>query len=167
MATKQYLAPDATGVPKATTPAVASAADSLVATDATGHLDPSVMPVGIAPPTATVVTSEALAAGDFVNIYNNAGTANVRKADASVAGKEAHGFVLAVAAFPGSALVYFPGDENTQVTALTPGDQFLSDVTPGKCSTTVPSTAGHLVQFIGTATAATNVVFEPSIRYTN
>ena len=47
--------------------------------------------------TGTVTTSEALAAGDLVNIWNSSG-AKARKADATTAGKEAHGFVLAVGA---------------------------------------------------------------------
>lgn len=170
MAGNKYLASNSTtGVPTEVaaiqTSAGAGDAGKIPAVDSTGKLDSTFMPVGITAPTASVVSSENLAAGDLVNIYNNAGTANVRKADGSTTGKEAHGFVLAAVTSPAAALVYFPGDENTAVTSLTPGPQFLSAATPGKCTTTVPSTAGQTVQRVGTATSATNLVFEPTTSY--
>ena len=58
-------------------------AGDIPALDATGKLDMSVMPNGIGADTAIIEASESLTAGDFVNIYNNTGTAIVRKADAS------------------------------------------------------------------------------------
>ena len=101
------------------------------------------MPVGIAADTKAITTSEALAAGDFVNIWNSSG-AKVRKADASVAGKEAHGFVLAAVGSGNPATVYFEGT-NTQVTGATPGPVFLS-TTPGLSTSTSPSGAGNSLQ---------------------
>lgn len=170
MAGNKYLASNSTtGIPtevaSSQTSAGAGDAGKIPALDSTGKLDSTMMPVGIAPPTASVVSSESLAAGDLVNVYNNAGTANVRKADASTTGKEAHGFVLAAVTSPAAALVYFPGDEDTAVTGLTPGPQFLSATTPGKCTTTVPTGSGQTVQKVGTATSATNLIFEPMLSY--
>jgi len=170
MAGNKYLRSDpTTGVPteQAAIQSSAGAGDAgkIPAVDSTGKLDSSFMPVGIVAPTAVVIASEALAAGDLVNIWNNAGTANVRKADASTTGKQADGFVLAAVLNAGNATVFFPGDENTQVTGLTPGRQWLSDTTPGKSTVTVPTTAGHLVQPVGTATSATNLIFEPQNGY--
>lgn len=127
------------------------------ALDATGRLDSSVMPVGIGADTAQIVTSEALAAGDFVNIWNSTG-AKARKADATTAGKEAHGFVLAAVASAGTATVYFEGT-NTQVSGQTPGPVYLQ-TTAGTAGTTVPSTAGNVVQRLGVATSATSINFE-------
>lgn len=132
-----------------------------IALDTTGKLDPSFMPVGITAPTAVILASEALAAGDLVNIYNNSGTANVRKADASTSGKEAHGFVLSGVSSGANATVYFPGAENTAVTSLTPGVQFLSAATAGKTTVTAPSGSGNTVQRVGVASSATNLIFEP------
>lgn len=170
MAAKKYLRSDpTTGVPTeqaATVVSLGAGSDgALVALDATGKLDPSTMPSGIVAPTALIVASEALAAGDLVNVWNNSGTANVRKADASTTGKQADGFVLAAVSNGGTATVFFPGDENTAVTGLTPGRQFLSDTTPGKSTVTVPTTAGHLVQPVGTAASATVLIFEPQNGY--
>lgn len=125
------------------------------ALDAAGRLDNSVMPTGIGADTATVTASEALSAGDFVNIWNSTG-AKVRKADASTAGKEVHGFVLAAVSSSAAATVYFEGT-NTQVTGLTPGVVYLSAATPGAATGTAPSGSGQVVQKIGFATSATAV----------
>jgi hypothetical protein len=127
--------------------------------DATGRIDASVLPVGIGADTATITASEALAAGDLVNIYNVAGVANCRKADGSVSGKEAHGFVLAGVASSAAASVYFEGT-NTQCTGLTPGVQYLSGTVAGKSSSTPASGAGKVVQVVGFAISATALNFQ-------
>jgi len=141
-----------------------SAAEVIVATLATGLLDVSLMPTGIGAVTVAVVASEALAAGDLVNLYNNAGTLNARKADASTTGKEANGFVLGAVANAGTATVYMD-DQNTAVTGLTPGTQFLSAATPGKTSAAAPTAAGQTVQRVGTGVTATSMIFKASIPY--
>ena len=137
---------------------VSSSPNKLVMTGADGRLDISVLPVGVGADTAVIPASEALAAGDLVNIWNNSGTANVRKADASTAGKEAHGFVLAAVASGQPATVYFEGT-NTQMTGLTPGRQYLS-TTPGKTSATAPTGSGQVVQVVGFAVSATAMNFQ-------
>jgi hypothetical protein len=105
-----------------------------------------------------ITASEALAAGDLVNVWNSTG-AKVRKADASVAGKEAHGFVLAAVSSAASATVYFEGTD-TQVTGQTPGVVYLSATTPGLATTTPPSGTGQVVQRVGFATSATAINFQ-------
>lgn len=125
--------------------------------DGTGRIDASMMPVGLGADTAVITTSEALAAGDWVNIWNSTG-AKARKADATTAGKEAMGFVLAAFGSGASATVYFEGT-NTQVTGQTPGKVFLS-TTAGVGTTTAPSAAGNVVQSVGFATSATTVNFQ-------
>ena len=149
---------DATIVNSKTTSAGAGDSGKLPALDAAGKLDNSFMPTGIGADTSSIVSSENLAAGDLVNIWNNAAVANVRKADATVAGKEAHGFVLSAVTSPAAATVYFEGS-NTGVTGLTPGPQFLS-ATAGLCTATAPSASGNVVQRVGFATSATNVNFQ-------
>lgn len=136
---------------------VSSVANKVVKLDGSGRLDVTVMPVGFGTDTASIVASEALLAGDLVNIWNNASVANVRKADANAAGKDAHGFVLAGVAALASATVYFEGT-NTQCTALVPGQQFLS-VTAGKPAATAPTGAGKVVQRVGFAISATALNF--------
>ncbi len=137
---------------------VSSSPNKLVMTGGDGKIDVSVLPTGVGADTAVINASEALAAGDLVNIWNNSGTANVRKADASTAGKEAHGFVLAAVASGQPATVYFEGT-NTQMTGLTPGRQYLS-TTPGKTSATAPTGSGQVVQVVGFAVSATAMNFQ-------
>lgn len=154
---------DSTIVNSKTTSAGAGDSGKLPALDASGKLDTSFMPVGIAADTVSILASEILAAGDLVNIYNNAGIANVRKADATTAGKDAMGFVLSAVTAATNATVYFEGS-NTAVTGRTPGKQYLA-TTAGTTTTTAPSAAGNIVQLVGIATSATsiNVEFQNSI----
>ena len=140
----------------------AGAADGgkIVALDPTGRLDSSLMPVGIGADTATIQASEALAAGDFVNVWVSGGAARVRKADASSSGKEAHGFVLAGVSSGANATVYFEG-QNVQVSGRTIGArQYLSASTPGAATETPPSGAGQVVQLLGVAVSATSISYE-------
>ncbi|MFT4188642.1 MAG: hypothetical protein QM621_08660 [Aeromicrobium sp.] len=151
------------GVLHETVPAVTSAGSGddgrLVALDPSGRLDESVLPVGIGADTAIVQASEALAAGDLVNVHAASGSFRARKADASTAGKEAHGFVLAAFGSGAEATVYMDGT-NTQVTGATPGVRYLS-TTPGLSTTTAPTGTGEVVQRIGVAVAADQLSFEP------
>lgn len=136
-------------------------AGDIPALDAGGHLDVSVLPTGVGADVAVLPSSENLAAGDLVNIWNDAGTAKVRKADASAYGTEAHGFVKAAVTSPADATVYFEGS-NDQVTGLTAGPVFLSE-TAGGVTNTAPSGLGVVVQRVGFATGATAINFEYSL----
>ncbi len=139
------------------TSAGAGNSGNIPALNSSGVLDNTFMPPGIVPATVSVVSSENLSAGNLVNIYNNAGTANVRKADATTAGKEAHGFVIAATTSPAAATVYF-SDNNASITGATPGTQYLS-TTAGGITTTAPSASGNVVQRVGFASSATNLSF--------
>lgn len=160
MAGNKYLSNNAgtiTEVAAIQSSAGAGDAGKIPALDAAGKLDTSMMPTGIGADTSVIEASENLAAGDLVNIHNSSG-AKVRKADATTAGKEAHGFVLAGVTSGQNATVYFEGS-NTQVTGLTPGAQFLS-TSPGLATATAPSGSGNVVQRVGVATAAASLNFE-------
>lgn len=139
------------------TSAGAGNAGDLVSLDDSGRIDNSMMPVGIGADTAAITASETLAAGDWVNVWNNSG-AKVRKADATTAGKEVHGFVLAAFTSGNPATVYFEGT-NTHVTGQTPGPVYLQ-TTAGTGGATIPSASGNVVQQVGVAVSATAVNFE-------
>jgi hypothetical protein len=160
MAAAKYLEHDGAGNVREKAGVTTATADAIPALDATGRISNAQMPVGIGADTADITTSEALAAGDFVNIWNSSG-AKARKADASGANasKVAHGFVLAAAASGATATVYFEG-RNTSVSGQTPGPVFLL-ATAGTVGATAPTTAGHSVQRVGVAISATEVNFEP------
>lgn len=130
--------------------------------DANGKLTEAMLPTGVGRDVQIVPTSESLAAGDFVNIWDNGGTASVRKADATGANasKKAHGFVLQAYTHPASAEVYFEGT-NTSVTGQTAGDVYLS-ASAGQATATAPTTSGYCVQKVGVAVSATAISFEAS-----
>jgi hypothetical protein len=92
-----------------------------------------------------------------VNIWNSTG-AKARKADATVAGKHAMGFVLSAAGAGAAALVYFEGT-NTSVTGQTPGDVFLATVA-GTAVAAAPTGSGNVQQAIGIATSTTSINFQ-------
>ncbi|AXF86627.1 hypothetical protein DTO96_102382 [Ephemeroptericola cinctiostellae] len=135
----------------------ATDASKVVLLDPSGKIDLTVLPVGVGADVGSIIASEALAAGDFVNVWNSGG-AKVRKADATVAGKEAHGFVLSSCASGSSASVYFEGT-NTAVTGQTAGKVFLS-TTAGLAASAAPASSGNLVQVIGFATSASSINFQ-------
>lgn len=145
----------------------AGAADAgkIPALDSTGLLDVSMMPIGIAAETIVAASSENLVAGNFVNLYDNGGTINVRKADATTNVKPAHGFVLANVTSPANATVYLISNKNTAVTGLTPGADYWLSTTPGGVTATAPSAAGNLVQLLGRATSATLLPFISDTSY--
>lgn len=141
-------------------------AAKLVKLDSTGKIDISMMPTGLGAETDQITASEALAAGDLVNIWNSTG-AKARKADASTAGKEAHGFVLSAVSNAATATVYRASQSNTQVTGLTPGaKQYLNPATAGGHTETCPTTAGQVVQIVGYARSATELIFSPGVAIT-
>ena len=148
---------DSTVVNSVTSSAGAGDTGKVVALDGSGKIDNTMMPTGVGADTATITASEALSAGDLVNVWSSTG-AKVRKADATTAGKEAHGFVLASVSNGASATVYFEGS-NTSVTSLMPGVYYLS-TTAGGVTATAPSGSGNVVQRVGFATATTALNFQ-------
>ena len=161
MAVNKYIVNSAGTLTEQVAPAIsAGAADAgkLPALNSSGKLDSTFMPSGVGADTDAIAASEALSAGAYVNVWNNSGVFNVRNADATVVGKEAHGYVLAAFASSATATVYFEGT-NTQVTGQTAGRVYLS-TTPGIGSATAPSGSGNVVQVIGYAVAATQVNFQ-------
>lgn len=139
--------------------AATTGVSKVVLTDGTGRLDASIMPVGIGADTSSLVASETLAAGDVVNIWDDTGTAKVRKADATAEGKEVNGFVLSGFSASTTALVYHEGTI-TGLSALTPGTRYYLATTAGTLTATAPSATGNVSQYVGTAINATTLDFE-------
>lgn len=133
----------------------------LVALGTDGRLDSSLMPVGLGAEVKSIQASETLAASDLVNIWNSGGLARVRKADATTAGKEANGFVLAGVTSGQTATVYLEGTV-TGLSALTVGDRVYLSTSPGAITVSPPSASNNVVQFVGTVVSPTEFTFEPS-----
>jgi hypothetical protein len=142
-------------------------AGKIVALDTAGKIDSTMLPVTEGVDTLAIVVEDAtgLAAGDLVNVFDNAGTPKVRRADASN-GRVAHGYVVTAYADAATATVHKEGT-NDQKTGLTAGAvQYLSGTTPGAVTATAPSTTGHIVQRVGVAYSATEMDWEPALPIT-
>lgn len=136
----------------------AAQAGDIVALDAGGKLDGSVLPTGVGADTKVANAGDTLGAGDFVYID---ATGDVRLADASTAGKEAQGFVLSAFTAATNATVYFEGTNNA-LSGLTVGSRYYLGTTAGSVTTTAPTASGEVVQYVGRATSATELAFEPA-----
>lgn len=163
---EKYLKIGSTGLPTEQEAAVTSSgagdAGKIVALDSNGKFHTSLLPTGIGTPSYVGTAGEALSAGDFVYVDSSG---EVRKADASASGasKVAVGFVLEAVSSGNNATVYLEGN-NDALSSLTAGTRyFLSASSPGAVTTTAPSTAGHVVQYIGVAINATTIAFDPDI----
>jgi len=134
---------------------VAEAGD-IVGLDASGKIDPSLLPTGAGPDVASIVVEDAagLSAGDYVNIFDSTGP-KVRRADNSN-GRPAHGFVLSAFADAATALVYFEGP-NTALSGLTVGARQYLDTAGGVTETPVAVTSGDIHQYLGVAVNATTI----------
>jgi len=135
----------------------ATDASKIVRTDGTGRLDSSLLPVGIGADTLSIEASETLAAGDFVNIFDDTGTAKVRKADATN-GRDANGFVLSGVTSGNNIDVYFEGT-NTQLSGMTIGARQYLGAT-GSVTETPNTTSGQIHQYLGKASSATELNVE-------
>ena len=126
--------------------------------DALGKLDSSFLPTGIGADTISLVASETLNAGDFVNFWDDAGTIKVRKADSTNNTKQANGFVKVGVSSGATAVIYTEGD-NDVLTGLVVGTRYFLGVTGGS-TTTAPTTSGSIIQPLGVVKSATTIRFE-------
>ncbi len=164
MAAPKYLKQASGSIEEVATATTGGAPDAekIPSLDVNGRLTQAMMPVGMGPEVKIIEASEALGAGDFVNIWDDSGTLKVRLADAS-ADKPAHGYVLAAVDAEANATVYCDGI-NDQLTGLTGGPRmFLSAATPGAPTATAPSGSGDIVQVLGTRLSATELAFVPDM----
>lgn len=143
------------------TSAGAGDAGKYIVTDATGKLDPTFLPGGLGANNVVVPTSENLAAGDFVNIYSNAGVVTARKADNSNA-RAAWGYVTAAVTSPANATVYRLNTVNAARTGLTAGADCWLGTAGGVITTALDANdvanAGKVVQYLGIAKSTTELV---------
>ncbi len=158
----KYLGLHSSGFPQQVeglqTSAGAGDAGKIPALNSSGKIDITMMPSGVGTPTQSMTAGETLAAGDFVYI-NTSDSNRIYKADADAIGKKAIGYVLAAASVAASVTVYFEGI-NDQLSGLTVGSDYFLSATAGGVTTTVPSSAGQIAQYLGTAISATAIPFK-------
>ena len=142
---------------------VTGTANAIPAGDATGRLDPSWLPIGVGQEVIVAASSENLLAGDFVNLFLNAGAINIRRADATTNAKPAHGFVIANVTSPANATMYILGVQNSSIVGAVIGTKYvLSKTVPGGFTDiavfSAAQVAGNIVQEIGVATKVTEIL---------
>ena len=109
---------------------------------------------------SSMLTTDTLADGDFVNVWDSTGF-KVRAADADSPDREAHGFVL-VGGVAGAIVDVYFGGPNGAVSGMTPGNVYLSNVA-GKATSIAPTGSGQIVQRLGVAVSATVINVECDI----
>lgn len=119
---------------------------------------------GVGIGTRAVVASEDLAAGDLVNVWDDAGVPKLRLASALVKGKDANGWVSVGYSSGMTATLNF-GGTNTAASGLVAGPLWLSTV-PGKVQEIAPSGPGQVVQKVGFAFSSTEFMFQAQIPIT-
>ena len=143
------------------TSAGAADAGKIIATNAEGKLDTSLLPAGIGANVQLVNASEALGAGKFVNLWNDGGTLKARLADNSNA-RQARGFVKAAVSSGNPAEVYPLDVCNTNMTALVVGSRYYLGTAGGATATPLDPTdvanANKIHQYLGLALTATELI---------
>lgn len=100
---------------------------------------------------ATLEATEDIAAGDFVNIYDDAGDPRVQLADATDPTKPANGYAPAAIADTASGQVLPLAGMNSGVSPAFTGAAWLSVTVPGGYQNSAPSSVGEIEQPLGTA----------------
>ncbi|MGK7925529.1 MAG: hypothetical protein AB4290_09830 [Spirulina sp.] len=103
--------------------------------------------------TGTMTASEALTANDLINIFDDAGTLKMQKADAD--NKPAHGFVKEAVALAAQGTAYYKG---LIPVAASEGSYYTG--VAGALTQTPDYSSGKVVQYIGYGTPD-GVYFEP------
>ena len=134
----------------------AADAGEIVALGSDGKIDPSMLQdIDV----SSFPTSEDLSSGDYVNLYDLAGTVTARKADNSN-GRAANGYVKESVTAPAAVNVFFES-ANPGLAGLTPGVRVYLGVNGGVIETPLdendPVNNGKLHQFLGKAISTTEV----------
>jgi hypothetical protein len=125
-----------------------------LATTGYDNVDPGELQ-SISPNVVFATASETLTAGDLVNIWSDAGTTKIRKADA-VLGYPADGFVQENYSAT-DACQCFTNGLNPYKSGLTVGSQYLGQA--GAATSVYPGAGNQLIQPVGWATSSTNLAF--------
>jgi hypothetical protein len=103
----------------------------------------------------SLLASETLVAGDFVNIFSG----GVRKASSTDITKQAHGFVTTSYSATNPVVVFYSG-LLTGTSGLTAGARYFLSAS-GTEATTPPTLTGQLSQELGVAISTTALLFQP------
>jgi hypothetical protein len=137
----------------------AASAGDVVGLGADGRLDASVLPAGIGANVVQAVASEAIGAGKFVELFDDAGVLKMRLADNSN-GRPAWGYVKGAVALAASGAAYRLNTVNANLSGLTAGADYWLGTAGGVVDTPLDPAVdiGELDQYLGRASSATELV---------
>jgi hypothetical protein len=115
---------------------------------------------GGGPGTGTILVAEILAAGDFVNVYDDAGVTRVRLADRDSIDRVANGFVNLAYAVGDMATVHGINEINTFVVTVDTTRYFIGD--DGDITDAWPIVDGQVNQELGVAIGVAELPFTPN-----
>lgn len=141
----------------------AADAGKIVALDSNGQIAPSMLGTT---ESLTLTASENLAAGDFVNFWDDSSVLKMRKATNTGIATRADGYVKAGVTSGATGTVYRDNGLLTGLSGLTIGARYFLG-TAGAITTTIPSAAASIVQYLGTAQTTSAILVaiqEPTIR---
>lgn len=128
--------------------------------DGAGKIPVEVLPAGAGPDIFNAEASEALSAGNYVNLWNDSGTAKVRKAD-NTNSRPAHGFVRATVANAATASVYPIHAPNPNAPTGTIGARAYLGTAGGVITTPLDeessSNDGYIHQYLGFYTSTSRL----------
>lgn len=136
---------------------IAQIADDVIAADAAAAAAASAASINVSAPIEAI---EDILLGHVVNVHSAAG-AKMQKADASDATKPANGFVRADVDNGDEGDVYFSGQKISGLAGLTPGITYFLSTVGGELTDVRPAADGNLVQEVGLAVSATELIFIP------
>lgn len=134
----------------------AADAGKIVALDSSGLIDPTMIGTS---ESLTMVASEALSAGDFVNFWNDSGTIKMRKATNTGIATQVDGYVKAGVSSGASGTVNRDNGLLTGLSGLTVGSRYFLG-TSGGITTTIPTGSNSIVQFLGVAQTTTALLVD-------
>lgn len=124
-----------------------------VALDSGGLISSTMLPTsGL----TTLTAFETIAAGDMINLFNDAGTVKARKADNTNISKRADGFAPSGVTAAASGAFNVGNGANSGVTGLTVGAEYFLGVA-GAVTPTPVTAAGTVLQRVGVARTATEL----------
>jgi hypothetical protein len=139
-----------------TTSSGAADAGKIPALNSSGLIDPTMIGTS---ESLTMVASETLSAGDFVNFWNDSGTIKMRKATNTGIATQADGYVKAGVTSGASGTVNRDNGLLTGLSSLVVGTRYFLG-TAGAVTATIPTGSGSIVQFLGVAQTTTALLVD-------
>ena len=139
-----------------TTSSGAADAGKIPALNGSGLIDPTMIGTS---ESLTMVASETLSAGDFVNFWNDSGTIKMRKATNTGIATQADGYVKAGVTSGASGTVNRDNGLLTGLSSLVVGTRYFLG-TAGAVTATIPTGSGSIVQFLGVAQTTTALLVD-------